>query len=123
MNTESPDPAPLKFDELLARCMGEIDFAHKILRDFINSSTPLFDEIKTCLTQSELPSMAQKVHRLKGTAATVAARPLLETLLELEQLLRQETQPDVGELNDAWELSVQRYSDVQCYIETQILQN
>ncbi|MGI9518005.1 MAG: Hpt domain-containing protein [Pirellulaceae bacterium] len=83
------DP-PITFDELLARCMGDLEFSHNILHGFVVSSREQLDEITNDIAAGvDRLSTAKKVHRLKGTAATVAARPLRATLEELETLLRE----------------------------------
>jgi len=97
---QPPAQQPLKFDELLTRCMGEVEFAQKIIRDFLDSSGPLLDEIGDSIAESSVQKAARTVHRLKGTAATVAAKPFLNSLVELETLLRSDEQPVMNELTD-----------------------
>ena len=84
---------PLTFDELLTRCMGQLDFAQKVLRDFIEQTGPQIDEISADLDNSLFDDAARKIHRLKGTAATLAAKPLFHSLVDIEELLKSTDDP------------------------------
>ncbi len=116
-----PPPEPLKFDELLTRCMGEVEFAQKILREFLDSSEPLLDQIGSSIEQDSVQEAARTVHRLKGTAATVAAKPFLHALVELEQLLRSEETPQTVALNEKLNRSCLRFEEVKQYAEDCLL--
>ena len=68
----------------------------------------LFDAITT-----KRLSVAKKVHRLKGTAATVAARPLLDTLQELERLLRDADKPHSDNVDQLTEQAMQQFCQIR----------
>jgi HPt (histidine-containing phosphotransfer) domain-containing protein len=120
MNPQST-PEPLKFDELLDRCMGEVEFAQKIVGDFLQSSEPLLRQIGQLIAESEVQEAARTVHRLKGTAATVAAGPFMESLRELEQLLRAEDTPDHALLREHLNGSCQRFLEIRQFVESRLL--
>ncbi len=106
------DP-PITLDELLGRCMGDIEFSRNILQGFVSSSQAQLDEIASDLAdgQDHL-SIAKKVHRLKGTAATVAAGPLLGTLQELEHLLRNE-ETGAANIDQLTEQAMQQFRQIR----------
>ena len=117
-------PVPLTFDELLCRCMGELEFARKILRDFFENSEQVFDEIETSLEKTSLADACHHVHRLKGTAATLAAKPLFESLLTMEDLLKaSETASPVDwdELARRLSDSRGRFNEVREYAHAELL--
>ena len=79
---------PITFEELLARCMGELEFAQKVLENFVSTCEPQLEGLRKDLESNNWEALSQKVHRLKGTAATIAARPLRESLEQLEDLVK-----------------------------------
>ena len=115
-----PIQEPLIFDELLARCMGETEFAQRIVKDFLESSRPLLDDIGNDIQHDSVQDAARTVHRLKGTAATVAARPFFESLLELENLLRTDEPQGISELTEKLAFSCQRFEEVRRFAETRL---
>lgn len=122
-NDPQPKPEPLLFDELLSRCMGETDFAKHILKDFLTSCSPLLDEIMSEPAEVDRTQMAKKIHRLKGTAATVGAKPFKESLLELEAILKEceEDAARLPELSGALVKCSGAFETVQIYIENELL--
>lgn len=84
MNPNEPTAAPVSLDELVDRCMGEIEFAQKVLENFIDSCDAQLDAIYEDLKADDRTGCAKKIHRLRGTAATIAAKPLKAYLEELE---------------------------------------
>lgn len=113
--------APLDFDDLLNRCLGEVDFARKILGDFLETTRPLLDEIGSALFNSAEEKAAFKVHRLKGTAGLVAANPLLDSLIELEVLLRRTSETTAAQISGCLTQSYQRFDEVQKFAERNLL--
>lgn len=95
---KEPLDQPITVEELLARCMGDRDFSRSILDGFVSSSQPQLDEIALDIAEGADPLLtAKKVHRLKGTAATVGAGRLRTTLEELEAILRNPEQTGSGD--------------------------
>lgn len=116
-----PTQKPLDFNELLNRCLGEVEFAKKILRDFLRTTRPLLDEICDALSDASVKQAALKVHRLKGTAGLVAANPLLETLIELENLIHCTTDFSRAKLSPCLELIFRRFDELQGFAEMHLL--
>lgn len=117
----SANKKPLDFNELLNRCLGEVEFAQKILRDFLQTTRPLLDEIGNALMDYSENQAAFKVHRLKGTAGLVAANPLLETLVELENMLRRAAEIPQSQLSVCLDRSYRRFDEVQRFAEMHLL--
>ncbi len=80
---------PVSYPELLGRCMGEDQFARTVLRGFIESSPPQLKSIREDIARMDWDNLVRKIHRFKGTAATVAANPLRKTLETLEYTVRE----------------------------------
>lgn len=79
---------PITLEELLSRCMGELEFAQKVLENFVSTCEPQLEGLRKDLETSDWEALSRKIHRLKGTAATIAARPLRESLEQLEDLVK-----------------------------------
>jgi HPt (histidine-containing phosphotransfer) domain-containing protein len=79
---------PITFEELLSRCLGELEFAQTVLANFVSTCEPQLEGLRSDLEKNDWDSLSRKVHRLKGTAATIAARPLRESLEQLEVLIK-----------------------------------
>ena len=120
MNTSVQRP-PLDFDDLLNRCLGEVDFARRILSDFLKTTRPLLDEIGSALFNSAEEKAAFQVHRLKGTAGLVAANSLLDSLVELETLLRRTSDTTHAQISGCLTQSYQRFDEVQKFAERNLL--
>ena len=120
MNTSVQSP-PLDFDDLLNRCLGEVDFARRILSDFLKTTRPLLDEIGSALFNSAEEKAAFHVHRLKGTAGLVAANSLLDSLVELEMLLRRTSDTTHAQISGCLTQSYQRFDEVQKFAERNLL--
>lgn len=113
---------PLDFDDLLNRCLGEVDFARRILSDFLKTTRPLLDEIGNALFDSAEEKAAFQVHRLKGTAGLVAANSLLDSLVELETLLRRTSDTTThAQISGCLNQSYQRFDEVQKFAERNLL--
>lgn len=113
---------PLIFNELLNRCLGETEFACRILRDFVETSITLLDEIKSSVVDLDPVELARKVHRLKGTAATVGAQPFKDSLVEFESILRGDHGHDeTPGISDALKTCLEKFDSVQSFIENELL--
>ena len=120
MNTSVKRP-PLDFDDLLNRCLGEVDFARRILSDFLETTRPILDEIGSALFNSAAEKAAFQVHRLKGTAGLVAANSLLDSLVELETLMRRTSGTTHAQISGCLNQSYQRFDEVQKFAERNLL--
>ena len=79
---------PINVEELMKRCMGEIEFAQEILEDFLLTCERGIENLRQLdrdgLEVKDIERMRSEAHRLKGTCATVAANHLSELFQEVE---------------------------------------
>jgi HPt (histidine-containing phosphotransfer) domain-containing protein len=113
--TESAHPVSL--DELLNRCLGELEFAAEILRSFLDSCPPQLEQIRHDIEGNATESLAKRVHRLKGTAATVAAGPLRRSLEKLESLARDEVPDQSARLHAQLDDAEQQFRRVSAWVQ------
>lgn len=78
-----PDSA-IQFDQLLQRCMGNVDFADRLLTKFISRLPGDVDELKSSIQQGSPDEVARVAHRIKGACASVAADRMKDVAEELE---------------------------------------
>ena len=76
---------PIDVDQLMSRCMGQLDFAQEILRDFLETCETGLIKIRELGTDSDIESLRSTAHRLKGTSATVAAIQLSRIFEDVER--------------------------------------
>jgi HPt (histidine-containing phosphotransfer) domain-containing protein len=81
-----PDLAVLDFEQLLARCMGNIDFVERVLSRFQEHFGADLAELEKGLNAADGGQIARVAHRLKGASANVGAAGLRERAAEIEQL-------------------------------------
>jgi two-component system sensor histidine kinase/response regulator len=104
----SIDPSRTAYDadELLARCMGNLEFAERILAIFQKR----FDEdllaLERSLAMEDAPAVTQIAHRLKGASANAAAPVLQARAAQIEELAGEnrlsEVRACVAELRAEW---------------------
>jgi HPt (histidine-containing phosphotransfer) domain-containing protein len=80
--------APVNLDQLLARCLGNVEFAERILAKFQQRFAEEFSELEAGLAAGNEERVACIAHRLKGASANVSATGVQELLAELEELGR-----------------------------------
>ena len=96
MNQEltSTDPSVLAVDELLERCMGNIEFAERVLSKFLDRFDEDLDELERGVESENSEEIARVAHRLKGASANVGAPGLRDRAAAVESLAR--AQPGCG---------------------------
>jgi len=110
MYAEVPDQAAvaIDLDQLLVRCLGNLEFAERILQIFQERFDKDLAELDRMLAGGDAAGMTRLAHRLKGASANAAAPALLQTrVAEIERLARQErldaVRPHLVELRREWE--------------------
>ena len=97
---------PIDTEGLLRRCMGNVDFAARVLRRFAGQFGGDVDQLRSSLSDSDAGAVARIAHRLKGTSANVSAVRLQAIAKEIEDLAAVEELSQVtsriDELLDAW---------------------
>jgi HPt (histidine-containing phosphotransfer) domain-containing protein len=110
MYAEVPDEAAvaIDLDQLLVRCLGNLEFAERIIQIFQERFDKDLDELDRMLEAGDSDGVACLAHRLRGASANAAA-PALETrVAQIELLARQDcldaVQPRLVELRREWDM-------------------
>lgn len=104
-------------EELLARCLGNLEFAERILAIFQERCSTDLEELEQAIEQGDLERVAGITHRLKGACANAAAHSLCQRISQIrEAACRQETE-DVSrhyrELRHDWDAFVAALPELQ----------
>lgn len=83
------ESALLDTEELLARCMGNIEFAERLLAKFQGRLDEDIAELEAAVRAEDPDSIARVAHRIKGASANVAAHDLRRRAREIELLARE----------------------------------
>jgi Amt family ammonium transporter len=84
--TPSPTagPPPIDRDALLARCMGNLEFAQSLLSDFESDLPGCVDRIARHVHDGDVMAVVESAHSLKGAAGTITADLLRMLAAEIE---------------------------------------
>lgn len=85
-------------EQLLQRCLGKIDFAQRVLDLFLSKVDRDIEALLDAGQQGNCAQLTQSAHRLKGSAASIAAPRLQKLMSELEKAGRQDAHSDVEQL-------------------------
>jgi len=90
MITQQPNyvASALDLDELVDRCMGNLEFVDRVLTKFQQRFGEHLDELEQAVAQDDAERVALLAHRLKGESASVAAGALRDRAGEIEALGR-----------------------------------
>jgi len=77
-------PAPIDRHALLARCMGNLEFAGSLLADFEGDLRNRVDQIVGQAEAGDARAAAESAHALKGAAATITAESLRDLAARIE---------------------------------------
>jgi len=80
---DSGTPA-LNQDELLQRCLGNVNLFERILRRFNDEVPKDIHRLAELAAHDDADAFRQLAHRLKGSAANIAAPALQRTFADLE---------------------------------------
>lgn len=78
----------IQLDQLVNRCLGNINFAQRVMTKFTGRLEDDIEELKDAMRGDSLPDVARLAHRLKGASANVAAEGLRKLAEEIEQQAR-----------------------------------
>ncbi len=90
MTPEIPDETMVTFDadDLVARCMGNIEFAQRIITKFRNNCEEDLAELERALDARETETVAAVAHRLKGASANASVPRLQAKAAVVEEAAR-----------------------------------
>jgi len=80
-----PDETILDLADLKARCLGNLDLVERVLVKFAGQLEQDLDEMEQAIRVGDAAQAAQLAHRIKGIAASVAARSLFGTAATAEE--------------------------------------
>ncbi len=88
MNQNAPKPTSDGIDvqELMTRCLGNLQFAQRVVAKFQARLEVDLAELDLAVQQSDATGVARIAHRIKGASANVAAGGLLASATGLEEL-------------------------------------
>ncbi len=101
----------LNMQQLLDRCMGNLELAERCLVRFEQKLQADVDSVQQCVDSDDRAELVQVAHRVKGSAATVAAEGLAETAAALEAYARSGDAADPSGLMSDFLGEVQRFFD------------
>ena len=98
MSTEQAilEVSAFEFDELLERCMGNLEFVERILSKFQRRFGENLEELEKALDAEDAEQLVRLAHRLKGESANMAARGLRDQAAKIERLGRDGRVCEVG---------------------------
>lgn len=103
---EGHDSGVLAVDELLERCMGNIEFAERVLSKFVNRFDEDLAELEKDLELEDSEGIVSVAHRLKGSSANVGAHGLRDRAAAIEAMARaqrtSEIRSGLDQLRDEW---------------------
>ena len=82
--------APVDYSRLIDRCLGNLEFADRVLNKFRTGFTAQIEELVELCSTDHAEKIARLAHRLKGEAAQVSAQGLSRVMAEVEQLGREQ---------------------------------
>ena len=107
----------LDMDGLLARCLGNLEFAERVLVMFQQRGHEELAELESAVATADKERVVKLAHRLKGASANASAHGLRARAAEMEQAARQDAAEDIPsrleELKGEWrrfESAVERLS-------------
>ena len=106
LQTPDPNLAPLNFDELLHRCLGNRELAQRVLTKFQVIFADELQAMRQRFEAGDWEEIGRLAHRVRGSAANVAARELSRLATELENQARLrlhcEVSRTLGTLEHQW---------------------
>jgi HPt (histidine-containing phosphotransfer) domain-containing protein len=103
MNAEQMEQvaSPVDFDDLVDRCLGNLEFVERLLTKFHQRFGEQLEELEIASAEQDAERVALVAHRLRGESASIAAPGLSERAAEIERLGRANRVADVAGSLDA----------------------
>jgi HPt (histidine-containing phosphotransfer) domain-containing protein len=84
-STYEPQDAVLDLEDLKARCLGNMDLVERVLAKFTGQLDQDLDDLEQAVGAGDATRAAHVAHRIKGIAASVAARSLFDDAAMTEE--------------------------------------
>lgn len=119
MDRSSIDPVAV-FDrqELIARCLGNLEFAERILSRFQTRFEEDLSELERAVSDRNAEQIASLAHRLKGSSANAAAHSLRERAGEIEGLARRQTLQEIPSRLEGLRSEWSRFTECAVLLES-----
>jgi HPt (histidine-containing phosphotransfer) domain-containing protein len=85
-------------EQLLERCLGKIDFAKRVLDVYLSNVHHDVDELLEAVRVKDNIQVVQTAHRMKGSAANIAAERMQRLMTEIEEAGRLDDTPEIESL-------------------------
>ena len=86
--------------EAVRRCFNNLDMFQKMVGCLFDESDPLVAQMMAAIEHNDAASLADTVHRLKGTVVYLGAKPAADVTLRIEQLAKAGDMPKAAEAID-----------------------
>jgi PAS domain S-box-containing protein len=86
--------------EAVRRCFDNLDMFQKMVGCLFDESDPLVAQMMAAIEHNDAASLADNVHRLKGTVVYLGAKPTADVTLRIEQLAKAGDMPKAAEAID-----------------------
>jgi HPt (histidine-containing phosphotransfer) domain-containing protein len=105
-DSSTPNASPIDLQELLDRCMGNIDLAQRVLSKLQSQFEADLVELERALTEKNGKIAASAAHRLNGAASNIAAHDLQRCAAQIENSARDnllhEMPAQIAQLRKHW---------------------
>ncbi|MDY6804044.1 MAG: PAS domain S-box protein [Cyanobacteriota bacterium] len=112
-SSSSRSDSPIDSDRLSASCGGDVELELEILQSFVEDGMTDIAEATEAIASGDAPTLVQKAHRLKGSAATLGVLLMPELAERLEKHAKENRLEGSAELLREIELIFER---VKIYI-------
>lgn len=102
----------LDVDDLLARCLGNVEFAERILGKFQERCDEDVAALERAVFDCDSEAVARLAHRLKGASANASALGLRRHASEIERAARHDAFDDVPASMESLKQEWTRFSEV-----------
>ncbi|MCA9069442.1 MAG: Hpt domain-containing protein [Planctomycetaceae bacterium] len=100
--TQAEPARVVDHEELLKRCMGNQQFAKKILLAFQNQLTGDLNELNQAIHSQDYERITAIAHRIKGSSSNVSAGRLNQVAASLEEFSKDRTS-QIEEIRSYWD--------------------
>lgn len=102
----------LDVEDLLARCLGNVEFAQRILGKFQERCDEDLEALEKAVFDGDSESVARLAHRMKGASANASASGLQRHASEIERAARHEAFDEVPASLECLKREWTRFSEV-----------
>jgi HPt (histidine-containing phosphotransfer) domain-containing protein len=108
---ESSPPKVMNMEELINRCMGNIDLVQRVLEKFGQRLPEDLEELERALEAGNTEEVARVAHRLKGSSASVSAEGIASAASRIEEAGRAGRSAEIPMALDRLRSEWKRYLD------------